>query len=98
MADEAGGPRWQPKPALAEAELDGERVIWDPESGKVARLDRVGSLAWACLDGQIGLDDLAVELSETFGVTAQTVRADLEPFVARLADLGLLIAAPVRPI
>lgn len=92
------GPRWRPKGALAEAELDGERVLWDPESGRVARLDRIGTLIWAGLDGNTGIDELAAELADAFATTSETVRADVEPFVARLSDLGFLVAETGEPI
>ena len=66
-------------------------MIWDPASGRLARLDRVGSLIWAHLDGTSGLGELSEDLAASFGVSPETVRADVEQFVARLADLGFIL-------
>lgn len=36
------------KPSVASVELDGERVLYDADSGRLHRLDPVGSVIWAC--------------------------------------------------
>ena len=90
--------RWRPNPALADAELDGERVLWDPVSGKTVRLDRVGSMVWACLDGATCLDEVSAELAEVFGMGPEAVRTDVAPLVTRLWDLGFLVEETPEPI
>ncbi|MGH9282327.1 MAG: PqqD family protein [Acidimicrobiales bacterium] len=98
MAEAEAARRWRQHPGLVEEELDGERVVWDPASGRVARLDRIGSLVWACLDGSTGLDELSGDLADAFAADPGTVRADVEQLVARLAELGFLISEPDQPI
>ena len=81
---------WRPKAGLADAELDGERVVWDPETGRVARLDRVGSLVWACLDGESSLDEIADDLAAAFGTAVTVVRPDVVDLIERLSEMGLV--------
>lgn len=92
MADGAG--TWRRKPGLAEAELDGEVVVWDPDSGHVARLDRVGTAVWSGLDGSATLEELAGDLSAAFGVPPATVLGDVRDLVGRLRDLSLVVEVP----
>lgn len=86
----SGGPVWKVKAGLGDAELDGERVLWDPETGQLARLDRIGSLVWASLDGVATVGELVADLADAFGVSAEAVRADVDDLVARLSELGLV--------
>lgn len=83
-------PAWRKKAGLADEELDGERLVWDPASGQLARLDRIGSLVWACLDEPVGLDELSAELAAAFDAPPADVRADVAALLRRLAELGLV--------
>lgn len=85
------GVTWQAKPGLADEELDGERVVWDPASGRLARLDRIGSLVWACLHEPVDLDALSADVADAFGAPVGDVRADVAALLRRLADLGLVV-------
>ncbi|HEX2699156.1 MAG TPA: PqqD family protein [Acidimicrobiales bacterium] len=96
MTDEGirTGSTWRHKAGLGDAELDGERVLWDPETGCVARLDRVGSLVWACLDGESSLDEVTGDLAAGFATPPEVVRRDVVTLVARLSEMGLLVEEP----
>lgn len=87
-------PAWSRRTGLADAELDGERVLWDPSTGQVARLDRIGSLVWACLDGVATLEDLTEDLSSVFAAPADAVRSDVQNLLFRLVEMGFVVEEP----
>jgi len=91
------GRMWRTRPGLADEELDGERVIWDPVTGHLARLDRIGSLVWASLDGTVTIEELASELSAAFGAVHADVCADVEDLVRQLSAMGLLVEDSGEP-
>ena len=93
MTDPArpAGRTWRTRPGLADEEIDGERVIWDPLTGQLARLDRIGSLVWTSLDGTVTTEELASELSAAFDASPADVFADVEYLVRQLSDMGLLV-------
>lgn len=84
---------WRRKAGLGDAELDGERVVWDPETGRVARLDGIASMVWACLDGESTLGQVADDLAAAFAAPADVVQPDVAVLVARLCALGLVVEA-----
>jgi len=79
-----------PNPAVSSVELDGERVLYDADRGRVVRLDRVASLIWPLLDGVSTADELAEDLSDVFGRPLSEVRADLEELFDGLGRSGYL--------
>ncbi|HEV2068517.1 MAG TPA: PqqD family protein [Acidimicrobiales bacterium] len=78
------------KPSVASVELDGERVLYDTEGGRLHRLDPVGSLVWACFDGRSPVGELAADLAAGFGADLERVRSDVVELVTTLVDEGLL--------
>ncbi|MGI8686879.1 MAG: PqqD family protein [Acidimicrobiales bacterium] len=90
MSDAAAGPVWRVKVGLGDAELDGERVLWDPATGQLARLDRIGSLVWTSLDGVTPIAELVADLADAFGAPPAAVRADVDDLLLRLSELGLV--------
>lgn len=88
------GVAWRVKDGLAEAELDGERVVWDPDTGQLARLDRIGSLVWLCLDGAVTVEELSADLAHAFGMPAAVVRTEVENLLRRLSEVGLVTEGP----
>ncbi|HET7486626.1 MAG TPA: PqqD family peptide modification chaperone [Acidimicrobiales bacterium] len=85
---------WRHKDGLGDAELDGERVVWDPQTGGLARLDQVGSLVWGCFEAPATVDDVAADLAAAFEASPDRVRSDVAALVERLRDLGLLVEVP----
>ena len=83
------------RPGVAWALLD-HVVVYDPDSGRVVRLNDSGSLLWQVLDGGTPLGDLAADLSDAFGSDRHAVEADVVALARRLARLGLL-AHPAQP-
>ncbi len=96
---------------LITAAIDGELVVFDPESAKVHQLDPVGAVIWQLLDGEATLAELIADLAEGFGVPEAQVRADVAALLDSLREHDLLddgtatapppsppaMAAPPRP-
>lgn len=87
------GPAHRPatRPDLAAVDLDGERVVYDPATDGVTRLDRMGSLIWPFLDGTATMGELGDDLAHAFGVEPEVVARDLSALVGQLDQLGLLV-------
>lgn len=56
--------------------------------GPIAVLDDVGALIWHAVAN--GADDVVTTVAETTGHPVETVRQDVETFVAELVERGLL--------
>jgi hypothetical protein len=78
------------RPGVAWVLLD-RVVVYDPDTGRVVRLNDSGSLLWQVLDGTIPLADIAAELSDAYGSNRRAVEADVVAMARRLARLGLLV-------
>lgn len=85
-----------PRPAdtVHAVEIDGELVLYDVESNRTLHLDPRATLIWRVLDGSVTLAELVDDLSDVFDVDPTTIRADVEPMLARLHDLGFLEPSP----
>jgi hypothetical protein len=90
-------PRWgadspvpRPKPGVVQAEVDGERVLYDPSTRAVARLDRVGSVLWEGLDGVGTVGELAADVAAAFAIERDEALRGILVLLDRLADLGFL--------
>lgn len=78
-------------PQLVAAELDGETVILDPDSGHYYSLNAVATVAWQRLrEGPATLGELVTLVCERFDVTPMRCRPDLEEWLHRMADARLL--------
>lgn len=82
---------------LAEVELDGERVVYDPVRRRVHRLDPVGALVWSLLDGSGTVGQLVGDLAAAFERSEDTVLADVGALLRWAADEQLLAGAAVEP-
>ena len=89
---------WRRAAATAYVETPERVVVLDLD-----HLDRSpyvfeGSAAqvWACIDGDRTESEIVRDLAEAFQAPAEVVAADVRQFVARLRDLGLIVADGVR--
>jgi hypothetical protein len=74
---------------LGVVHLDGETVIWDPDSGQVLRLDGIASLVWQHLDGSTPVAELVDDLAFAFDADREVVDADVGRLVRRLVTAGV---------
>lgn len=71
-------------------ELDGEFVMLDPDSGTYYGLNEVGSAVWRLLASPRRLDEIVGHICDTFDVTPDRCRADVEALVAELQTRRLV--------
>ena len=69
-----------------------EVVILDVEGGEYHSLNDVGSQMWKALDECPDVTAAYERLRETYEVDPATLRTDLETFITRLIEMGLLSA------
>jgi Coenzyme PQQ synthesis protein D (PqqD) len=92
----AASPVPRPKASVADVEIDGERVLYDPDTRAVARLDRVGALLWPALDGEGTVSDLAGDVASAFGVDESEALTDVLRLLEQLDRGGFLDDATNR--
>lgn len=83
----------RPKSGVVHAEVDGERVLYDPDTQAVARLDRVGSILWEGLDGSGTVADLVAEVAAAFGIDRDAALAGILTLLEELDHRGFLFRA-----
>jgi hypothetical protein len=72
------------------AELDGEYVMLDPESGCYFGLNEVGSVVWQFLDRPRRLTDIVAHVCSRFDVSAERCTADVTVMIQELAARRLV--------
>lgn len=80
---------------VASAELDGEAVLLDGDTGSVHLLDPMATIVWACFDGATAIDELVGDLSDAFGADVAQVRRDVVDLARDLGERGLLVEVDV---
>jgi PqqD family protein of HPr-rel-A system len=75
---------------LTVVELDGEAVVFDPDSLDVHRLNPTATLIFRFLDGSSSVDELADDVAAAFDAPVDDVRAQLTELVQQLDETDLL--------
>lgn len=75
-------------------ELQGESVLLNLDRECYFGLDEVGTRMWAALRGADSVDAAFEALLGEYEVEPERLRADLDRFIASLADAGLLRVVP----
>lgn len=76
--------------AIPCGEIDGEMVALDLDRGDCFGLDRIGTLIWALAAEPMRVSALIDRLAADHAVDRATCRDDVLPFLAELADAGLV--------
>ncbi len=87
------GSKLMPTDLVVHAELDGEAVLLNIETGVYFGLDSVGADIWRLLTtGRSGTDaeTIAAALFDQYDVSSEQLRHDVGVFLAALAEHGLL--------
>lgn len=79
----------KPRPDLAIEIADGELIILDKAAGKVHQLNSSASFVWHCISDGFGTDEIALQLSEAFGIERETALVDVQAAVAQFEALAL---------
>lgn len=81
-------------PAVEEAPLQGELMLFDPGTSRFFVLNRTMSFIWRRCDGEHTVESMVRDLPAEFqDVDAGTAEADLRRALAELDALGLLVRA-----
>jgi hypothetical protein len=75
------------------AELEGEAVLLNVETGIYYGLDEVGTRIWKCLEEGLTREDMVLRLLDEYDVEASALRRDVSEFLATLESNGLISAS-----
>lgn len=81
---------WKQKPSIRQRDFGGLLVLVDSEHALVHELNEVGSEVWSCLDGGRDVEQIVQRVTAVFAVTESEARQDVERFLQRLSQLGLI--------
>ncbi len=77
-------------PDLVWRPMDDELVLVRPSDGQIRVLNGVGSFVWQSMDGDRTISDLTGLVCAEYEVSAESAEADIVPFLAGLADDGMV--------
>lgn len=75
---------------LAVVELDGEAVIYDEETADLHHLNPTATIVFGLCDGTATMRQLAVELSDAFGVPVEEVEPQVRALIRQFRRAKLL--------
>ena len=75
------------------APIDGELALLDPAQGRYFGLDQTGHRIWQLIEEPRSIMALCRVLGSEFDVGAETCRAEVLSFLARLEESDLLVRA-----
>lgn len=75
---------------LSTGEIDGEIVALDVEQGQCFGLDPIGAAVWKLAEQPVALGRIVDKLTGEYEVDRDQCLADLQSFVAELADIGMV--------
>jgi coenzyme PQQ synthesis protein D (PqqD) len=75
---------------IAWAEVDGETVAYDEIHKKVHLLSPTATLIWSGIDGRTSFEQIARDLSRSFGMDLSLIRSDVEDLARDLQERGLI--------
>lgn len=83
-------------PAIEEAPLQGELMLFNPATGQFFVMNRTMTVAWKHCGGNRSVAEIAEELMDAFeGVDRQKAETDVGQALEELLKLGLLVDTPV---
>jgi hypothetical protein len=77
--------------SVVSAELDGEMVLLDIESGIYFGIDPVGTIIWNKLSEGADVEVIISSILSEYDIDADTVRADVATFIETLRDKNLIV-------
>lgn len=78
-------------------ELEGEAVLLDLKSQRYFGLDAVGTRIWQLLEELRRPEAVLTAMLEEFDVSREQLEGDLEAFLARLREAGLILTGEAAP-
>ena len=78
---------------FSEADIDDEIVVMRLDNGDFFSLAGTAAAAWRLIDGTRDRSHLVEALAAEYGGEKGEIAADIDEFLARLRELGLVVAA-----
>ena len=75
---------------ILETEIGEDISLYDPQTEQVTVLNGTASDIWRLADGSYTLQEITELLASSYGVSPDTIAADVEKTVAELSEAGLL--------
>lgn len=79
-----------PAPGYVLEELDGELLLFEPQSGRIVQTNATAALVWGLCDGRRTLAEITALLAAAYPAQAVEVAADVPRVAAELLELGVL--------
>jgi PqqD family protein of HPr-rel-A system len=70
--------------------LDDEAVVYDPDTGRLHRLNATATAVWSCCDGRRSVASVVAAIAESFRTTPATIEADVLRVLDDWESAGLL--------
>lgn len=84
---------WRPARHVVEASGEGRTFLLDTKRERYMGLDDVGAAVWSGLQAGETPDAIVARLIDEYDVPPETLRGDVEDFLAQLAARGLIEVA-----
>ena len=78
--------------------VEGEAIVLDRHHELIHQLNLTATYIWERCDGKASIEDIAVQLAETFAVEAETALNDVVRVMRDLQHLQLLEVVPQQPL
>ena len=83
--------KYQHKPGILAADMDGETVMMDAETGKYYNLSEVGGRIWTLTENPLTWDELVHALTDEYDVDRAQCEEDIKPFMDQMIQNGLIL-------
>lgn len=83
--------KYQHKPGILAADMDGETVMMDAETGKYYNLSEVGGRIWTLTENPLTWDELVQSLTDEYDVDRAQCENDIKPFMDQMMQTGLIL-------
>lgn len=83
--------KYQHKPGILAADMDGETVMMDAETGKYYNLSEVGGRIWTLTENPLTWDELVQSLTDEYDVDRTQCENDIKPFMDQMIQTGLIL-------
>jgi hypothetical protein len=76
---------------VSSEELEGEILVYDPDSQKTFNFNGTGAFIWSLCDGHYALNEIIDAIDEqATGTNREMIREDVEQFVGNLCEDNLI--------
>lgn len=83
--------KYQHKPGILAADMDGETVMMDADTGKYYKLSEIGGRIWTLTKEPISREELIRALTDEYDVDRDQCEEDIAPFMEQMIQNGLIL-------